>query len=87
MGFGESGTANLQGSQHDVVRDLRQKTHQVEELSMKMDELLQLNSTLESQINKVHRFNPQMFSSLQTQFAQGSITEQTLRAQICELNG
>ena len=40
MGFGESGTANLQGSQHDVVRDLRQKTHQVEELSMKMDELL-----------------------------------------------
>lgn len=42
------------------LRQLREKTHQVEEISLKIDELLQVNASIESLLAKAPRYNQQL---------------------------
>jgi len=48
-------------SQDGSLKDLRQKTNEVEELSMKMDELYQMNNNLEMLISKIKRYNVELY--------------------------
>ena len=42
------------------LRSLREKTQQVEEISLKIDELLQVNASIESLLAKAPRYNQQL---------------------------
>jgi len=46
------------------VRELREKTRKVEELSLKIDELYQINSSLEGIISKVQRYNVDLYNQV-----------------------
>ena len=48
-------------SQDGSLKELREKTHEVEELSMKMDELYQMNNNLEMLISKIKRYNTDLY--------------------------
>ena len=48
-------------SQDSNLKELRAKTNEVEELSMKMDELYQANNNLEMLISKIKRYNTDLY--------------------------
>jgi hypothetical protein len=48
-------------SQDGNLKELRAKTNEVEELSMKMDELYQMNNNLEMLISKIKRYNIDLY--------------------------
>lgn len=50
--------------QKEMIRDLREKTNQVEELSMKIDELYQSNSHIVYMASLIKRYNHQLYERL-----------------------
>jgi hypothetical protein len=47
-----------------MIKELREKTNQVEELSMKIDELYQSNSHIVYMASLIKRFNQQLYERL-----------------------
>jgi len=54
-----------------LIKDLREKTRKVEELSLKIDELYQINSSLEGMVGKVTRFNQELYATSIVQLKTG----------------
>mgnify|MGYP000698550242 CR=1 FL=1 len=69
----------MSGTQLSLVEDLKSKTQDVEELSMKIDELLQINMSLENLTTKVQRYNAGLFNETQQQVSASQISESDLR--------
>jgi hypothetical protein len=55
-----------EGDQQSLIKDLREKTQQVEELSMKIDEIYQMNNNLETLISKIQRYNIDLYKQAMT---------------------
>lgn len=77
---------HLGPTQHELLQNLRSKTQAVEELSMKIDELYQINSSLENLMHKVQRFNIDLFKATQAKMATGHLTQLELRKLIGDQN-
>lgn len=73
-------------TQQSLIQSLRAKTHSVEELSMKIDELYQINSSLENLMSKVQRFNADLFQKTLLEMNSGQMTPMELRTLIGEKN-
>lgn len=54
---------------------MKAKTQQVEELSMKIDELYQINNSLENLMSKVQRFNDNLFKETLMKMNSGEISQ------------
>ena len=78
------GSVNTQ--QEDLIKELREKTRKVEELSLKIDELYQVNSSLEGMVSKVQRYNVDLYNQVISQFKLGEIDHVELRRKIADLN-
>lgn len=73
-------------TQHELLQNLRAKTQAVEELSMKIDELYQINSSLENLMHKVQRFNADLFKTTLAKMAAGQLSQLELRKLIGDQN-
>jgi chromosome segregation ATPase len=75
-------------TQQSLIQSLRAKTQEVEELSMKIDELYQINSSLENLMSKVQRFNADLFQKTLAEMnsEHGQMTPMALRTLIGEKN-
>ena len=82
--FDEGG--RLGHTQKELLQDLRQKTQAVEELSMKIDELYQINSSLENLMVKVQRYNSDLFKSTQAKMSSKELSQSDLRKLIGDQN-
>jgi len=74
------------GQQGELLKELREKTQQVEELSLKIDELFQINNSMEGLVAKVHRFNQELYTATTAKLSSGQMSQAELRKQIAELN-
>ena len=73
-------------TQQELIQNLRAKTQQVEELSMKIDELYQINNSLENLMSKVQRFNDDLFKETLMKMNSGEMSQIALRTLIGEQN-
>lgn len=73
-------------TQQSLIQSLRAKTQEVEELSMKIDELYQINSSLENLMSKVQRFNADLFQKTLLEMNSSQMTPMELRTLIGEKN-
>ena len=73
-------------TQQELIQNLRAKTQQVEELSMKIDELYQINNSLENLMSKVQRFNDDLFKETLMKMNSGEMSQIELRTLIGEQN-
>ena len=60
--------------QSELLRDLRDKTHKVEELSLKIDELFQIQVNLEALLSKMSRFNQELFQKTFQKLKAGEVS-------------
>ena len=72
--------------QANLIRELRDKTEKVEALSLKMDELYQVNTSLEGLISKIHRYNQQLYTASSAKLTGGEMSQAELRKEIGALN-
>ena len=80
------GDSQLDGNQGQLMRELREKTEKVEELSLKIDELYQVNQSMETIIANLQRFNVDLFTARSSQLMNGTLSQAELKTMIAELN-
>ena len=68
------------------MKELREKTQKVEELSLKIDELYQINHSMETIIGNLQRFNQDLFVQTASKVNSGELSQPELRKMIGDLN-
>ena len=69
-----------------MLRQLKDKTHEVESLSLKIDELQQAQYAAQTRVEQVKRFNQELYTRTLEKLTTGTMSFQDLRKEISDMN-